>query len=537
MSSPLFSEMYYDFVREQGNSSLPQRCGNLAKTPELVKQFSIAFLSEINDNDRDVLLDDRTKKDYELIEESAYALDEFLAGFNRPVSTYLRMIYHDPDATIELGWHDQIAGEVSWEIFPVKRFEDPVYIFVLAHDLVDATEYSNAPMPPASVFPPLYQYHPERFKAFREYTKELGQYYADNVPRNSGMLNVDQLNALMMPIIMEMNSKSMKYPRRYKDALPSPSFITEAENMLATAYGRFVQAGKQILDFPPLLTSLLHETDIDDIQLAALNLPYSSQYLYFGPQKGLELEPGWFFDGAYVEQRGEKGDIRFTITAAPEKQDLSKLWYIHPEPQYTQDFVLNYRTMDIATAVDTLLSQRLSDLKKRIAPPPNLPFSEGFEIKNIQGTTSEERERIVEYRHPVYKSALQLIVNALCYVTAYQDDIIPVWPEKTPLSLKVKATTASKEKERKRAQSKLESLGYVPIHLCGQRIIEQTQKNAALTEQNNGASRSLHWRRGHWRNQVYGASRSLRKLIWIMPVMVGTGIKESDVPGHLYLVS
>jgi hypothetical protein len=90
---------------------------------------------------------------------------------------------------------------------------------------------------------------------------------------------------------------------------------------------------------------------VDDIPLNTIRLPYASQYLYFGPQDDLQLEPGWPIDGAYVESRGPAGDIRFTVTAVPSDHGLSRLWYILPEVQYSQDFVGDFRLMDLATAI------------------------------------------------------------------------------------------------------------------------------------------------------------------------------------------
>ena len=40
-------------------------------------------------------------------------------------------------------------------------------------------------------------------------------------------------------------------------------------------------------------------------------------------------------------------------------------------------------------------------------------------------------------------------------------------------------------------------------------------------EGGNGGNKRMHWRRGHWRNQVHGASRKLRRLVWIEPMLVG----------------
>jgi len=87
-----------------------------------------------------------------------------------------------------------------------------------------------------------------------------------------------------------------------------------------------------------------------------------------------------------------------------------------------------------------------------------------------------------------------------------------------------------------RAKSKLAALGYVPVHVCGKRIEEQRNRiGIATLDHGHVAS---HWRRGHWRNQAHGPARSLRKLIWVMPVLVGANHRDDEpVTGHLYLVS
>jgi hypothetical protein len=137
------------------------------------------------------------------------------------------------------------------------------------------------------------------------------------------MLTLDLLNELMGIVIDEMNDRSMRYPRKLTLDASSPSLVMESLETLATAYGRYVQAGRQIMDFPPALLEMLAKTDVDDIPLDAIKMPYDAQYLHFGPQPDLELEAGWQVDGAYVESRGEAGDLRLTITAVPADRSLS----------------------------------------------------------------------------------------------------------------------------------------------------------------------------------------------------------------------
>jgi hypothetical protein len=154
-------------------------------------------------------------------------------------------------------------------------------------------------------------------------------------------------------------------------------------------------------------------------------------------------------------------------------------------------------------------------------------------VVDVSPNLAKERLEEVNQRHPVYRAALRLVVNALCYVTAYPEDIKPVWPEGTPVSLREKADHG-RGKEAMRAKSKLAALGYVPVHVCGQRL-EDERKRIGMANHGQVAS---HWRRGHWRNQAHGPERLLRKLIWVMPVLVGAS-RRDDGPatGHLYLVS
>src|SRR5271157_5756644 len=44
-----------------------------------------------------------------------------------------------------------------------------------------------------------------------------------------------------------------------------------------------------------------------------------------------------------------------------------------------------------------------------------------------------------------------------------------------------------------------------------------------------GVSPRMHWRRGHWRAQLYGERHLLRKLIWIEPTLV-TGQSADEQP-------
>ena len=527
------------------DEDLKEYSRRIQNSPAEVLQFAEIYTEATHDGFCPYLPDDVSFG--QAIYDSGAELGEFLDGMppDRLLSTFFRFFNYGAFVTAEIGWLDARVGPVVWDRWtgPVV---DPVMAFADMYEHFGQSEYRCDPPPKLVPDPPLYRFHPERFKAFHDCAEVIGKIYRHQVEPKSGMLTLPQMQEIMKAIYDEDGRKAMLYPRKWKDDLPSPSLAMESALTLGTSYGRFVQAGRQIMDFPPALIEMLGSTDVDDIPLDTIKLPYASQYLHFGPQKHLELAPGWLVDGAYVEARGEPGDIRFTLTSVPIDRSLSRHWYVIPEPEYTQDFVQDFRHMDLATAMDTVLADRLHGLNEKrakaggdITSQVQTAFREagemapeGVKVVDVSPSMAQIRLDQENERFPVYGAALRLVVNALCYVTAYPEDIATVWPDGTPASLKDKAE-GGKGKEVQRAKSKLAALGYVPIHICGQRV-ETERARAGIGGHEHPSS---HWRRGHWRNQPYGPARMLRKLRWMMPTWVGARREDEEPTGHLYLVS
>ena len=304
------------------------------------------------------------------------------------------------------------------------------------------------------------------------------------------------------------------------------------------------------MDFPKRLCEMLSHTDIGDIPVGEIKLPYVCQYLYFGAQQQLEIEPGWFVDGAYVESRGAPGEIKITLTARPSNEELLDRWYLEPEPCYSQSFSAKHSNIGLSEALESVLTDRLDQLFEKEARAENEEvFNEVKEIlakdglgevankiKDVSGITAKSEIDSTNRRYPVFLKALRLIINGLLYVTAYPKDIETKWPESAPIHLREKVIHGN-GKEREKARSKLIELGYSAVHLCGKSLDLQNQDSQDASSTNG--HKSLHWRRGHWRNQPYGPGRTKFKLRWIMPMRVGGKDSPDDDPklGHLYLVS
>ncbi len=522
----------------------------IASQPEGVRTFERAFNARNLAGEKDWQGSPDDEAFARTIRASHAELLAFLGSMmpGQRVSTILTFINHGSEQTVESSTQHPMAGRVLWDRWN-GTLDEPVIAFAAIAPLFDQKEYRYEAKPAAIPDPPLYPYHPERFQAFHACAEQIGKIFRHKVDACSGMLTIELLNELIRPVVDEMNHKGMRYPRKLKAAVSASPLVMESMQHLMTAYGRFVQAGRHIIDFPPSLLDLLARTEVDDIPLNAIRMPYAAQYLHFGPQPDLELEAGWLVDGAYVEARGEAGDGCFTVTAVPTDRKLSRLWFEIPEPYYRQDLVGDYRTSDLATAIDSQLSDRLNELNQRLDQPrgditeqlaaglseKGQAMPDGLKVIDISSKMAEERLLQVHRRHPVYLAAMRLVVNALCYVTAYPDDIATVWPTGTPEAQKTKASTGQ-GKEVMRARSQLAALGYVPVLLCGQQVEEQRQRSGASASPGAGHP-VTHWRRGHWRNQAHGPGRSLHKLIWVMPMLVGHHQPDEPESGHLYRVS
>ena len=110
-------------------------------------------------------------------------------------------------------------------------------------------------------------------------------------------------------------------------------------------------------------------------------------------------------------------------------------------------------------------------------------------------------------------AALQLLGNALAYVSAYPEDVREQWQPGTPEAIVIKAGRAGKEGVN--AASRLFSMGFRRVRRVGEDFEVADEARGG-----GGGAKSPHWRTGHWRHQAHGPQMSLRKLIWIRPMRI-----------------
>lgn len=209
---------------------------------------------------------------------------------------------------------------------------------------------------------PLFSVHPQRYRVLHPLGRPMAQAGRDRegcafneaVMRTAGDAYIAAQRGDMRRSCLRFNV--VGDPRRsFSDAL-----------MLATFYADFVGAGRNIFSFPKGLTEMFARTDVTDIPLEAIQLPFRSLYLSFGAQDELEVEDGWMADGAYVSMVGDRAALQFALTAVPKDPGWYARWLEHPEPVYVQAIDAKRMAIGVGEAVDLVFTEQIADLRKQM---------------------------------------------------------------------------------------------------------------------------------------------------------------------------
>jgi len=376
------------------------------------------------------------------------------------------------------------------------------------------------------------KYHPFRYAQTRPHAKELVQYWMTAVGDKTHLQfeTVEKLQNVIMP---SYNKTLSKLPVELR---PKTMDLAFEELNRATSYLFFVGNGRNIFDFENKLVSLFKKTDVGDVPVTAIRLPYNAQYIGFGRQDDLELVKNRFVDGAYLyTEDGPDGYILHIelTTTSPNENLTDETGYVT-----CRDWCYHFQlSLEEGRSIDLVLDAALKNELNLINPElteeqkSELPGSFSTVINDSSREGKARRAAQLETGYETFRTAMNLVVNGLFYLTAHPDENSLEWPKDAPSSLTEKVEKAQTPKQEKRARSKLLPLGFTQVRFC------RLPTHYAGSSTENGLSPKQHWRRGHWRNQPHGPERSLRKLIWILPVLVGSKEElEPESLGHIYSV-
>lgn len=492
---------------------------------------------------------------HKLLEESLSAADQRFESLGISPGPHLLKVFIEPGSEqLRIAVHhlsrNRAMPTAFWDLFDAPAKYPALAVIDLAlsegHQVeVLTTPPRDLPMPAS----PLYRFHPERFKDFHSSLMPSVKAYAQSMAGTELLLPTkSDVDRLMHAQLLGHNEVLSQLPiRANPDVSQRGSGRMGIEVMQAClAVANYRAAGRQIFDLPPSLVEMFRRTDIEDIPFPEINYPFQAQYIHFGPQKDMEIEPGCFIEGAYVTQAG--GTMNITCVTLPQSRQQYLAWPLFGEPQYSQSFNPEHLSKTVGLAVEEVLSDRINEYQKRKNAPPitteqlrasavdafESSLVEDIRVDDVSAKTATHALDTLTEGHRIYLTALRIVINALCYLTAYPDDIHLTGVENAPPKL-LAAAGSGTMKERQKAISELEKLGFTAVHVCGQRIVQQ--KDIAVTRTGTGVR--THWRRGFWRRQPYGEGRALRKLKWLMPVLVNADQSSADTEpdGHIYLAS
>lgn len=372
----------------------------------------------------------------------------------------------------------------------------------------------------------LLKYHPDRFRLSRPFAKQ-----AINLYRSNGSIpTMETLNKMASFIINSYNSQIKDMPRLQRPI--NPQHILNSEISYVMHYAAFEVHGRNVLDFEDKMVTLFKQTDIDEVPISTLNFPFDVFYMSFGKQNDLNLwDAGYYVDGAYITKI--ENVIQIVLSTIRDDIDYKDPlnWIIHQDRYYYLSINTENPDLKIIDAINQALEEDLKTQEKQKEKPETTGEYGGIKYVEVHHKTADKTIKELSTGFPVFKEALKLVVNGLCYFTGYRDDIETRWPDDTPPLLVDRLKNATKPNAVKKITSELKSKGYTKIHYCGRSIRYQNFKD--YTE--GASAKAPHWRKGHWRNQAYGEKMTQHKLIWIMPVIVG---KDKGTPetGHIYTV-
>lgn len=279
-------------------------------------------------------------------------------------------------------------------------------------------------------------------------------------------------------------------------------------------------AGKQIFDIDDEVVKMLRMTDVEDCLLDQWNAPYEAFFVRFGKQDDVKVQfddSFEYLDGAFVaitpwDDEGTQRRLKIGLSTV--KSDGSGVQM----PGYFVDLTPEEQKLSPTQAVEAFITRKCAELDAE----------QGLDEKS-----QDLRElRKAEYREGanLLKDAVSLVVNSLFYIESMGADK-PQRPGRDVPPQIVVAWHQAPAMRKFKASQKVTRDGYVMVHMLGDE--PQAVSHSSVERLHDVAT---HWRRGHWRKQPHGPQMTLRKRVWIRPVMVNQGKSHEDLPGHVYAV-
>lgn len=327
---------------------------------------------------------------------------------------------------------------------------------------------------------------------------------------------------------------------------------------LAVFASRFFALGQNMFEVSPDLAPSLGSSDLGDIRFDEIKLPYRFFWLslaHMGEEEGLYGEPN-VIDGVYVDATVPGlWTLAFTTKRTDVDHDRD-LW-----PKNIEDhFLMGFKTPSQSATFKEVLEDSISRNFTKLAEVPQTwsyadrpgftpnGFDENGNALYLQRDHRGVLREIVDVRErnerqqiernvasmPAVERALTKVANFLAYMSlapsersqkdGYSDD--------APRELVEQVKNGFSSGARQRAALALSHAGFSKINIIG---LSAAALERRIQEDHGQELAFSHTRRGHFKHQVYGPNRSLRKLIWIEDTQVRPDLPLRPGHGHQYI--
>lgn len=360
-------------------------------------------------------------------------------------------------------------------------------------------------------------YAPIRYEATRPYAVSIGRAFAGHARKGEKARLAfvhDSLFTLVKNAVTRIGAEQG----------PGP---VQGEMSNVQIFGIYNQAGRVIYDMRKPLTTALLMTDVEDIPCGELVFPSEAFYLHFGQLKDLSVD-GLAVEGAFVMH--DEGRMIFDLVPAGFGQP-----HFFALPMGEPLIGVRIDTSDVNKSIDQALTDSIAD----IIDGNQKVFQQMEEIKQRLSAQYGGVVKVpspvhnLKDREPLLRRATALIVNSLFYIAAEPSDVNDDWGSDTPEEAASALRNARNPGEVRTIENTLLKAGYSKVKFVGRAFASTSESKAIEESMQSGRHVAAHFRRGHFRRQAYGPEHSLRKRIFVAPVMVN-GNTESIAPGRIY---
>ena len=349
-------------------------------------------------------------------------------------------------------------------------------------------------------------YYPIWYEKNRPFSKRVGGAVADRGLTSQAMQTIQSL------ITSKWNESLMQ------KVITSEFAQTDIakEISLALYFGAYYAAGKQLFQITEALGKMLRNTAADEIPIGAIRSPYESYFIQFHEAVFWEGKP---IIGAYIIDNDQINMLQICLVIAP--LDPGTHWMNSPAGYFFVPLSRGNPEASLGHLIDTSIHSEI--VLKWEHATKSMPLIEEMGLIDKRTQRAKRESMNLSAAKVAIQESLSLIANALCYLTSDERDESVSYPADASRSLLEKMESGATPKIKANAEIELKKHGYLPVTYIGNKLTAK----GSVSNLGNGVRE--HWRRGHWRNQAYGDSRSQRRLVWIKPTLVGTDKSHDTV--------